>query len=688
MNARLGLSPAMLVAGLVPRLLLALLAVPLTHDIWFVPFLTKAGIAIDPWTNFLSTGGDPAAFPYGILFVAAYQPATWLGGVLGGVYGAHLGLTLAVLFWELVLVAAIAAVGGNERSEAAAKIYWLSPIPIYVGYWHGQLDVFPTALMILGFAAVQVQSWRRAGMLLGAAAAAKLSMAVSLPFVMLYLLGRRRLHAFVPRFVIYLAATMLLLAVPFAFFHGYREMVLGTPEMLNIFAAKVAITEELDAYLLPLAFLGLFYWAWRIRRLNFEMLWTLVGLAFLALFLFTTAAPGWMMWLMPFMAMHVADRGFMHRVVYWVFAAAYIAMQLTQASGAHLISGPDLTAPLAQMSPLFRGRTLPILETLLLSAGLAMGLQMGFSGILYQSFHLASRRPFAIGVAGDSGTGKDTLMDALQDLFGRHASSRLSGDDYHLWDRQNPMWQAVTHLHPKGNDVDVFNRNVLALVDGQSAVSRHYDHSSGRSGLVDLIPSREIVLVSGLHALWSPTIADRFHVRVFMDMDEDLRRFLKLRRDVTVRGYPPEKVLTAIERRQSDRERFILPQAEHADIVFRLEPRHASAIADIRRPIDTGLLRLIVIFRRGKNFDEPTRLLMALCGVYVTESPLDDGRLQLLIEGEPTADDVAALARRLVPGMADFIAVEPKWHAAMTGIMQLIILHELDSVRRKRASRS
>jgi hypothetical protein len=95
-----------------------------------------------------------------------------------------------------------------------------------------------------------------------------------------------------------------------------------------------------------------------------------------------------------------------------------------------------------------------------------------------------------------------------------------------------------------------------------------------------------------------------------------------------------------------------------------------------------------VIFRRGKNFDEPTRLLMALCGVYVTESPLDDGRVQLLIEGEPTADDIAALARRLVPGMADFIAVEPKWHPAMTGIMQLIILHELDNVRRKRASRS
>jgi len=344
----LRLSPTVLAAGLLPRLLLATLAIPVTHDIWFVPFLTKAGFAIDPWTRFLSGGGDPAAFPYGILFVAAYQPTTWLGGLVGGVYGAHLGLTLAVLLWELLLVAVIAAIGGDHRGEAAARIYWLSPIPIYVGYWHGQLDVFPTALMTLGFAAVQIQAWRRSGMLLGAAAAAKLSMAVSLPFVMLYLLGRRRLHAFGPRFVIYLAAAMLLLAAPFTLFHGYREMVLGTPEMQNVFASTMAITSELEVYLLPLAFLGLFYWAWRIRRLNFEMLWTLAGLAFLALFLFTTAAPGWMMWLMPFIAMHVADRGLMHRVVYWVFAGAYIAIQLTQATGAHLLIGPDLSAPLAE----------------------------------------------------------------------------------------------------------------------------------------------------------------------------------------------------------------------------------------------------------------------------------------------------------------------------------------------------
>ena len=31
----------------------------------------------------------------------------------------------------------------------------------------------------------------------------------------------------------------------------------------------------------------------------------------------------------------------------------------------------------------------------------------------------------------------------------------LSGDDYHLWDRQKPIWQVMTHLNPT-NDLRDF----------------------------------------------------------------------------------------------------------------------------------------------------------------------------------------------------------------------------------------
>lgn len=686
MMSRLRLTPLRFMAGLMPRLLLAIFALPRIQQVWFLPFLSASGNgAIDPWSNFLSHGGDPAAFPYGFLFLATFKPLTWIGSIMGGPYGAHLGLTLIILLWELVLVAAIASIGDEKRGAAAASAYWLSPIPLYVGYWHGQLDFFPAALMALGFCLLRTERWRTSGLSFGAAAAAKLSMATALPFVALYMLGRKRLQRLAPHVAGFLVGTMLLFMAPFALSSGFRTMVLGTPETREIFSSEIAITPELSVYVLPLVFLALFYWAWRIRRLNFEMLWTFSGLAFLALYLLTTAAPGWMIWLMPFLALHVARGGVMHRLVFWTFTAAYLVLQIMQSWGATILSGPDLGTPLAETFPLLHARALPILETLQFASGIALAIQMTFSGILYLPFYLASRHPFAIGIAGDSGTGKDTLVDALQDLFGAHSSGRLSGDDYHFWDRQNPMWRAVTHLHPKANDLEAFNRNVLALIDGRSVEMRHYDHGSGRSGVVEQIPASEIVLVSGLHALWSPAVTARYDVRIFMDMDEDLRRFVKMWRDVTVRGYPPQKVIHSIERRSSDRERFILPQADNADLIFRLEPRHPSAIADPRQPLNTSLLRLVVTLNRGVNFDEPARLLISLGGVHVTETPLPDGRIQLLIDGEPTTEDIAAVARRLVPDMTEFLDVEPKWHPDMTGIMQLIILYELDNVRRKRA---
>ena len=67
-----------------------------------------------------------------------------------------------------------------------------------------------------------------------------------------------------------------------------------------------------------------------------------------------------------------------------------------------------------------------------------------------------SGKPLAIGIAGDSGAGKDTLVNSLVDLFGAHSVVSLSGDNYHLWDRNKKMWKLITHLNPKANNLNLF----------------------------------------------------------------------------------------------------------------------------------------------------------------------------------------------------------------------------------------
>ena len=63
-----------------------------------------------------------------------------------------------------------------------------------------------------------------------------------------------------------------------------------------------------------------------------------------------------------------------------------------------------------------------------------------------------SKKPFSIGIAGDSASGKDTYVESLVGLFGNHSTTHLSGDDYHYWDRNEKIWEHLTHLDPKSND--------------------------------------------------------------------------------------------------------------------------------------------------------------------------------------------------------------------------------------------
>ena len=153
------------------------------------------------------------------------------------------------------------------------------------------------------------------------------------------------------------------------------------------------------------------------------------------------------------------------------------------------------------------------------------------------NFFRFNQKPIIIGIAGDSGSGKDTLSDSLESLIGSHSAVKLSGDDYHRWDRQGPMWQVMTHINPMANDLHSFSNDLISLRDGKEINQRHYDHETGKMTKPRLIKSNQFILVSGLHTFSLPITRDACNLKIFLDIDEDLRRFFKIRRDVHERTY-------------------------------------------------------------------------------------------------------------------------------------------------------
>ena len=55
--------------------------------------------------------------------------------------------------------------------------------------------------------------------------------------------------------------------------------------------------------------------------------------------------------------------------------------------------------------------------------------------------------PLCIGISGDSGVGKDHLVGTIIDGLGIKNVVHVSGDDYHLGDRQSGIWKTLTHLN-------------------------------------------------------------------------------------------------------------------------------------------------------------------------------------------------------------------------------------------------
>ena len=70
------------------------------------------------------------------------------------------------------------------------------------------------------------------------------------------------------------------------------------------------------------------------------------------------------------------------------------------------------------------------------ATGIILILRIWREEVNRSNYFRLSRKPFILGIAGDSGAGKDVFSDSLLELFGEHSVVKLSGDDYHLWEEK------------------------------------------------------------------------------------------------------------------------------------------------------------------------------------------------------------------------------------------------------------
>lgn len=187
-------------------------------------------------------------------------------------------------------------------------------------------------------------------------------------------------------------------------------------------------------------------------------------------------------------------------------------------------------------------------------------------------------RPIMLSIVGDSGAGKSTLSNGCVAILGPDRVTDLCLDDYHSLDRVGRQARRITALHPECNHLDLMGQHMRLLRRGETIFKPVYDHSDGTFGSPEFVRPQDIVLVHGLHGLYTPELRQQWDVSVFLDPDPQLRVEWKIKRDTAKRGYVREEVLQQLEHRRHDSETYVMPQREKADIVisFFPGPDHAA----------------------------------------------------------------------------------------------------------------
>lgn len=196
----------------------------------------------------------------------------------------------------------------------------------------------------------------------------------------------------------------------------------------------------------------------------------------------------------------------------------------------------------------------------------------------------ASGYVFVIGVAGDSGSGKTTFTHAIRTVFGDDLVSSITLDDYHRYDRATRMRYNMTPLNPAANDLERLENDVAALKSGLTIQKPVYNHTSGVFDPEQPFTPKKILILEGLHPLFTPRLRSLLDFSIFVDPVREVKYEWKVRRDVNERGYSEEQVRDEIDRREPEFERFILPQKEFAEAVITIRPsKYLPYTGDIYR---------------------------------------------------------------------------------------------------------
>ncbi|MBI5597353.1 MAG: uridine kinase [Elusimicrobia bacterium] len=154
---------------------------------------------------------------------------------------------------------------------------------------------------------------------------------------------------------------------------------------------------------------------------------------------------------------------------------------------------------------------------------------------------MTPKRPFLIGIAGGSGSGKTTFARKVIEAGSRAGIEGVifSLDHYYRPLAHLPIGQRAAYNfdHPDALEIDLAVSHVRALLAGRRIKQPVYDFKTHtRKAKTTDFPPRRLIVVEGLYALYPEALLSLYDYKVFVSTGIATAVLRRMARDISERG--------------------------------------------------------------------------------------------------------------------------------------------------------
>ena len=184
----------------------------------------------------------------------------------------------------------------------------------------------------------------------------------------------------------------------------------------------------------------------------------------------------------------------------------------------------------------------------------------------------SNHKPFVIGVAGGSGSGKSTVTREVLASIGSDMVAVVMQDDYYCDQTHlSPEARRKTNYdHPQAFDWPLMVQHVQALLRGETIEMPTYDFAKdNRASQTITVKPAPVIVIEGLFALFDAELCKMMSLKIFVDTAADVRFIRRLQRDMAERGRSAESVINQyMETVRPMHKQFIEPTKRNADVIL------------------------------------------------------------------------------------------------------------------------